>query len=536
MTNTASSAMPLPAKEILSQPVASTTDSKLPALTFSPSTKFTGLSVSRQRSHQSQHDSEGAESDSDDLPSGQLDSAMKRMYRDKARDAIKKEQVHMEGFLYKKSGGGASKTWNKRWCVLRSQALLIYKRFSEDKLKRIVRVEEIVDVRTIERRNHSFVFEIETPDRSFFFEASSEQEMLSWIGRIRSVVTAFNNKNSSASSSVRHSLESLESRRQSDEQQQQQFANTLRVSSSPPPPPKDCGEPYFMSLPSAGSRRSQISVRAANSLFVPAVEGSLCAPLGLRIDTPRTLSKSHGAFVQFASDTSEAAAVLPPGIGPEHEPAPIEDLEEDEEPDFNVDQRREIEKRLIEDRVILRGFLLKQDKLRQWRRRWFVLRQNTLSYYHNEKEYEVKQILRRDDVYDIRGPDPSTAKARSLRRTYFKIVTEKRNYWLAHDDAGKAREWFAVLVRWQEGADVSPISIRQSISAQHTVGGIAMENTMGPPRSTPNTGLPHSQPQLGTGGSFMQQLELSMSKLGQNRLSIGGVGRPSGGSGVPKDL
>ncbi|KAJ1931381.1 hypothetical protein GGF37_007413, partial [Kickxella alabastrina] len=144
-------------------------------------------------------------------------------------------------------------------------------------------------------------------------------------------------------------------------------------------------------------KRSSRSDLALKSARTSAETGGLCAPLGLRIDTPRTLSKSHGAFVQFASDTSESAAVLPPGIGPEHEPAPIEDLEEDEEPDFNVDQRREIEKRLIEDRVILRGFLLKQDKLRQWRRRWFVLRQNTLSYYHNEKEYEVKQILRRDD-------------------------------------------------------------------------------------------------------------------------------------------
>ncbi|KAJ1654448.1 hypothetical protein GGF38_004942, partial [Coemansia sp. RSA 25] len=187
-------------------------------------------------------------------------------------------------------------------------------------------------------------------------------------------------------------------------------------------------------------------------------------------------------------DSVDVAAALPPGVDQGHEPAPVieedeadDEGEEDEEPNFNVSHRREIETRLEEDRVILRGYLLKQDKLRQWRRRWFVLRQNTLSYYHNDKEYEVKQILRRDDIHDIRGPDPSTAKARSLRRTYFKVVGAKRNYWLAHDEASVAREWFNALVLWNEpttssafttklGGLASP-SLRHSISIQPTAGG-----------------------------------------------------------------
>ncbi|KAJ1996910.1 hypothetical protein GGI04_005597 [Coemansia thaxteri] len=160
---------------------------------------------------------------------------------------------------------------------------------------------------------------------------------------------------------------------------------------------------------------------------------------------------------------AEITTALPPGVDQGLEPAPVnedgavddEGDEEDEEPNFNVSHRREIETRLEEDRVILRGYLLKQDKLRQWRRRWFVLRQNTLSYYHDDKEYEVKQILRRHDIHDVRGPDPSTAKARSLRRTYFKLICERRNYWLAHDDAAVARDWFNALVLWSEETTVA---------------------------------------------------------------------------------
>ncbi|KAJ2386676.1 hypothetical protein H4S02_003744, partial [Coemansia sp. RSA 2611] len=158
MASTASSAIPLPASE----PTPQAGDK--PALTFSPSTRFPA--------EQAESD-EG--SDPDDLAGPQLDAVRERVGRDQARDAIRKEQA-----------------WNKRWCVLRSQALLIYKHSSEEKLKRIVRADEIVDVRHVSRRNHSFVFEVETPERSFFFEASSEQELVTWTARMRAVVAAVN--------------------------------------------------------------------------------------------------------------------------------------------------------------------------------------------------------------------------------------------------------------------------------------------------------------------------------------------------------
>ncbi|KAJ2389231.1 hypothetical protein GGI05_003563, partial [Coemansia sp. RSA 2603] len=405
--------------------------------------------------------------------------------------------------------------WNKRWCVLRSQALLIYKRFSEEKLKRLIRVEEIVDVHHIERRNHSFVFEIETPGRSFLFEASSEQELVSWVGRIRAVVAEFNTSNSggSRSNSMRKSSESYCDARQhsldksnEDENSGQlalelgrmQFATASRVVSTPPP--KESSDSPFMSLPSVGIRRSQSTIKAANAIFTSLNTEEACGD-----------QQGTSSMVQFSADPGDAATTaLPPGINPGHEPAPIveEDGEEDEEPNFNVAQRREIENRLFEDRVILRGYLLKQDKLRQWRRRWFVLRQNTLSYYHNDKEYEVKQIIRRHDVHDIRGPDPSTAKARSLHRTYFKLVTEKRSYWLAHDDSAKAREWFTAMVRWSEGLAMSPVAIRQSVSAQHPASVAASGASKIYSASTSPQALSRSQPQ--PGDSLINHLGITM--------------------------
>ncbi|KAI9505725.1 hypothetical protein BX070DRAFT_232875 [Coemansia spiralis] len=532
MANTASSALPFPAQDAASQHEA--VSESRPALAFTPSTKFSALPLAHPAS-EPLHDSDEGASDSDDLATSQEDKVRERLYRDRARDAIKKEQVHMEGFLYKKSGGAASKAWNKRWCVLRSQAFLIYKRFSEDKLKRIIRADEIVDVRRVERRNHSFAFEIETPDRTFFFDASSEQELDTWLSRLRTVVASVNDGNAANScySGNRLSGESrADSRKLSNDSTagsvfRAQFATTSKATA----PTKDAVSPdAFLSLQPA-AHRTQTASRPANSVFPPeevvigasnenhdenshqhsdAKDGqtllerpaslsadhensgrnlpvTVTSTLGLQIETSQTLAQRYMAQVQFTAD-AEPTTAFPPGIDPGHEPAPITeeyaedtgnaDVEEDEEPNFNVDQRREIETRLVEDRVILRGYLLKQDKLRQWRRRWFVLRQNTLSYYADDREYEIKQILRRHEIHDIRGPDPSTAKAKSLRRTYFKVVAEKRNYWLAHDDAVKAREWFNALIQWKDSSSASaptattlllPVAIRQSVSAQTPV-------------------------------------------------------------------
>ncbi|KAJ2731149.1 hypothetical protein IW152_004738 [Coemansia sp. BCRC 34962] len=494
MTNavaaTASSALPLPAAAAEPHMHGASPEGTRPVLTFSPSTKFSELHVIRQRSAHSQ-ESEDV-SDPDDLTPAQAEGARERLCRDKARDAIKKEQVHMEGFLYKKAGGGASKGWNKRWCVLRSQALMIYKRHNEDKLKRVIRADEITDIHPIQRRNHSFVFEVETPARSFFFEASSDQELDTWLVRLKSVVVDVNCLHCSSSSSNRPSAESCHApHHQDDNVSRMHFATASKATLS------DGNEPA--------------RIRAAESFHAGRDPGGLnTLSLGLRIDTPHALT-------QHQQDSSASAATaLPPGVDLGHEPAPViegdegdDEGEEDEEPNFNVSHRREIENRLEEDRVILRGYLLKQDKLRQWRRRWFVLRQNTLSYYHDDKEYEVKQILRRDDIYDIRGPDPSTAKARSLRRTYFKVVSAKRNYWLAHDEAAVAREWFNALVLWNEpaasnalsaklgGLASSPLALRQSVSAQASVGA-GGSNNAGPGQrvfsafTSPSASMPHA--------------------------------------------
>ncbi|KAJ1960148.1 hypothetical protein GGI12_003958, partial [Dipsacomyces acuminosporus] len=388
----------------------------------------------------------------------------------------------MSGFLYKKAGG-AGKAWNKRWCVLRSQALSIYKNNNEYKLKRIIRADEIETVCAVEKRNHPFAFMVGTTGRSFYFEASSRQELESWIDAVQRAVISLNDKGGilplvqiarSTSSSSQSQSQLIKDAQTDTATPQRQFATTSRAAPLSPIAATGC---TFLSLPSAtGSslQRTSGTLHPVQSIF--ASEGDVAADIGtnenlgtaaaergaspseLRVDTsivPRSIPTHPVA------DAIETAVALPPGVDVEHEPVPIAEeegeAEEDDEPNFNIDQRREIENKLSEDHVVLSGYLLKQDKLKQWRKRWFVLRRNTLSYYHSNKEYELKQILRREDIYAVREPDPCTAKAKSLRRGYFKIVTVKRSYWLAHDDILEAARWFQTVTQWKGGALDRPL-------------------------------------------------------------------------------
>ncbi|KAJ2770178.1 hypothetical protein IWQ56_002265 [Coemansia nantahalensis] len=67
-------------------------------LTFSPSTRFPVSPAA---------ESDEAASDPDDQVASQLDDGREQLRRDRARDAIRKEKLHMEGFLSKKAGGAS---------------------------------------------------------------------------------------------------------------------------------------------------------------------------------------------------------------------------------------------------------------------------------------------------------------------------------------------------------------------------------------------------------------------------------------------
>jgi RAC serine/threonine-protein kinase len=84
------------------------------------------------------------------------------------------------GFLTKE--GGKFKTWKKRWCVLKNNVIYYSKKQNSGELG-IIRLHGVsVDqVQVSNRKGRKNLFEIHTPNRIYYLQAESEQDMQSWM-------------------------------------------------------------------------------------------------------------------------------------------------------------------------------------------------------------------------------------------------------------------------------------------------------------------------------------------------------------------
>jgi hypothetical protein len=91
--------------------------------------------------------------------------------------------VHKQGFLVKQ--GRRVKNWKRRLFVLDSIGLSYYR--TEQPIQRV----SLSDIQQIQvSRNHttlSHMFEVHTPERTFFLSAPSEDEMQSWVGMLQTL-------------------------------------------------------------------------------------------------------------------------------------------------------------------------------------------------------------------------------------------------------------------------------------------------------------------------------------------------------------
>ncbi|KAL2918320.1 hypothetical protein HK105_202247 [Polyrhizophydium stewartii] len=115
---------------------------------------------------------------------------------------------------------------------------------------------------------------------------------------------------------------------------------------------------------------------------------------------------------------------------------------------LTLDQRDQIRsaiQALANDQIICQGYL---DRLttglpKQWKRRWFVLRNGNLTCYKNESEYEVKHILPLATVLDIFAVEPQGKNG--AHANCFKLVLPKRSWILCAASAQDAQAWISAL-------------------------------------------------------------------------------------------
>ncbi|KAF9088524.1 hypothetical protein BGX23_007288 [Mortierella sp. AD031] len=96
----------------------------------------------------------------------------------------------------------------------------------------------------------------------------------------------------------------------------------------------------------------------------------------------------------------------------------------------------------LESKVIRSGYLLKLgNKYKTWRKRWFVLRGDKLTYYKNTKEYQPHGIIPLSTIIDCLQTDPvSKSKQYCLR-----IVTAKRSFVCCAPDEDTLLQWLDAL-------------------------------------------------------------------------------------------
>ncbi|KAF9579174.1 hypothetical protein BGW38_004667, partial [Lunasporangiospora selenospora] len=96
----------------------------------------------------------------------------------------------------------------------------------------------------------------------------------------------------------------------------------------------------------------------------------------------------------------------------------------------------------IDSTIVRQGYLLKfGNKYKTWRRKWFVLRGDKLTYYKNTKEYQPHGIIPLSTIIDCLQTDPvSKSKVFCLR-----IVTVKRSFVCCAPDEETLLRWLDAL-------------------------------------------------------------------------------------------
>jgi protein-tyrosine phosphatase len=88
------------------------------------------------------------------------------------------------------------------------------------------------------------------------------------------------------------------------------------------------------------------------------------------------------------------------------------------------------------------GFLVKQGhKVKNWKRRWFVLHADTLSYYKSPKEIKPLGIIKVDEVFSVSDEDKEIDGLHNL----FWVRTHWTNYLLSAENERDKEEWIEAI-------------------------------------------------------------------------------------------
>ncbi|KAF9287550.1 hypothetical protein BGZ68_001647 [Mortierella alpina] len=376
-------------------------------------------------------------------------------------------QIIKAGYLMKK--GERLKIWKRKWFVLRTSKLAYYKDNKEYELLRIIDIRDVHRAAEVPVKHKSGGFVILTPRRTFTLQANDISEMRDWVHAINQAKVHFeftassSDLDSSAGSTVHLGNPHLEYQHQ---QEQLLLSNDERANrqsifgallpkrqhhtslSLADPDLLGKGRPI---LDKNGNALSTLQALAPGN----STGSSPPAPLALDWLNSQTGSSRRAAGLSLITTGTPSS----PGhfgaeffsMGTDHN---LSSGEEDVGDDPSVLEAGRLATEMnapasgivtgeqLESKVVRQGYLLKfGNKYKTWRKKWFVLRGDKLTYYKNTKEYQPHGIIPLSTIIDCLQTDPvSKSKQYCLR-----IVTAKRSFVCCAPDEDTLLQWLDVL-------------------------------------------------------------------------------------------
>ncbi|KAG9297176.1 hypothetical protein G9A89_019457 [Geosiphon pyriformis] len=358
-----------------------------------------------------------------------------------APETLQHEQLIKSGYLLKKQErrNVRGKHWKKRWFVLRSTRFAYYKDDKEYELIRILDMSDVHAIAKVQLKSKDNVFGIVTPKRTYYIQANSKKELDDWLDALNKI------KNQVQDESILDG-EDEGSQGDSEEMASKQARISLpkrssRLAFQEPPKTKPAPltptsmlEKPFVTSPIQPTGAIDIPKPSNQHNSHPSIEGFSYASVSSynsvvsNANVPSTPSSpSGGQFLPERKDSSD----------------PTASSEDDDALSVGMSKNVEVIPEEGENnRMIHAGYLYKLSKrYKTWKKRWFVLRNSTLTYYKNEKEREALRVIPLNVILDAIETD-SISKSKQY---CFKIITPKRVFVICASDDESEMNWLGAL-------------------------------------------------------------------------------------------
>ncbi|KAK5851303.1 hypothetical protein PBY51_002106 [Eleginops maclovinus] len=155
----------------------------------------------------------------------------------------------------------------------------------------------------------------------------------------------------------------------------------------------------------------------------------------------------------------------------------------------------------VQDQAIKAGYCVKQGALmKNWKRRYFVLEENALSYYKSDLEREALRVIPLKEIHKVQECKQSDLM---MRDNLFEMVTSSRTFYMQADSPEDMHSWIKAI----SGAIVAQRGPGRSANTEHS-GSSSPTSTSStfyysldtePPHPEPPSGPSSAGPQLHAG-------------------------------------